>query len=219
MRGGAIMKKAFSVIVIILFLLILIGCGKSEEVIAVEKTIDAIGSVTLTSLDRIEEAEKMYSSLSEEDQNKVENYNLLLAARAEYDNIPKPVELTAGNVQSYLSVSLDYSKPEVYTKMGITFGESNVSLKMYPIKGGTFENVELTIEVPLMTLWTVSSSDKAYDEANASTLTVKIKLPASGTYEESHKIRGLGTGGSVIDPSVGSRYKIKSVKGTFIPNS
>ncbi len=213
------MKKAIFIALVVLVLLASVACGKSEEVTAVERAIDAIGSVTLTSLDKIEEAEKMYSSLSEKDQNKVENYNLLLTARSEYDKIPKPVELTAKDIQTYLSISLDYSKPEVYIKNGITFGESNASLKMYPIRGGTFENVELTVEVPLMTFWTVASSDKAYDEANASTLTLKIKLPASGTYEETHKILGLGTGGSVINPSAGSRYIIKSAKGTFIPNS
>ncbi len=212
-------KRLACLFIITILFFVFIGCGKSEEVIAVENAIDAIGSVTITSVDKIEQAERMYSSLSEEDQNKVENYNLLLTARSEYDKIPKSVELTTANIQSYLSISLEYSKPETHITMGITFGESNVSLKMYPVKGGTFENVELTVEVPVSGLWHVSSSDKAYDEANADTLICKIKLPASGTYDETHKISGIGSGGTIMDPSIGSRFTIKSVTGTFIPNN
>lgn len=213
------MKRSIFIALVVIVLLTAVACGKSEEVIAVERAIDAIGSVTITSVDKIEEAERMYSLLSKEDQNKVENYNILLTARSEYDRIPKSVELTTGNIQSYLSISLEYSKPETHISMGITFGESNVSLKMYPVKGGTFENVELIVEVPISALWHVSSTDKAYNEANSDTLTCKIKLPANGAYEETHKISGIGSGGSVLDPSIGSRFKIKSVKGTFIPNN
>lgn len=204
-------KRLACLFIITILLFVFIGCGKSEEVIAVENAIDAIGSVTITSADKIEEAERMYSLLSKEDQNKVENYNLLLTARSEYDKIPKPVELATGNIQSYLLISLEYSKPET----GDIYSRSDISLKMYPVKGGTFENVELTVEVPICIGWNVSSSDKAYDEANDDTLICTIKLPASGTYEETHQIIGF----TIIDPSIGSRFYIKSVKGTFIPNN
>ena len=133
----------------------------------------------------------------------------------------KKIELTSGNIKSYLSISMEYSKPVTHTKNGVTFAESNVSIKMYPVKDGSFENVEFTVVVSRLSssLWTVSSSDRAYDSSNEQTLTCKIKLPASGTYTETHTITGMGYAGIVIDPSIGSNLTIKDVSGVFIPNN
>ena len=50
-----------------------------------EEAIAAIGTVTLESADEIETAEALYEDLSEGNQAKVENREILFAARAEYD--------------------------------------------------------------------------------------------------------------------------------------
>ena len=47
------MKRFIYIALVVIVLLASIACGKSEEVIAVERAIDAIGTVTITSIAKI----------------------------------------------------------------------------------------------------------------------------------------------------------------------
>lgn len=53
------------------------GCGKSEEVKNVQELIAGIGEVGEDSSEKIEEAKKAYDALSDEDKEKVNNYDKL----------------------------------------------------------------------------------------------------------------------------------------------
>jgi len=55
----------------------------------VEEAIDAIGKVTMESSGAIKNAEVLYSELAEEQQAEVENYEVMVAARNEYDRQEK----------------------------------------------------------------------------------------------------------------------------------
>ena len=70
-------------VVIVLVVIITSMGGKAVE--KVEEAIAAIGTVTLESKEKIETAEGLYEDLSKGKQEKVENRDVLHAARSEYD--------------------------------------------------------------------------------------------------------------------------------------
>lgn len=81
------MKKTTICILCVLMCLVLCACGKSEAVKNTEAAIEAIGTVTLDSGAAIEEAENLYAALPEEEKEQVENYELLLTSRDEYNQL------------------------------------------------------------------------------------------------------------------------------------
>jgi len=70
------------ILVLVLVCVMLCSCSKAGKV---EELIAAIGEVTLEKEEQIVAAENAYNELSEEDKEKVENYDVLVEARADYD--------------------------------------------------------------------------------------------------------------------------------------
>lgn len=85
-------KWVLAIMLTILMLLLLCACGKSEAVKTAEALILAIGEVTEESGTAIIAAEEAYAELTPDEKENVENYNVLVAARDQYNLIPKPVE-------------------------------------------------------------------------------------------------------------------------------
>ncbi len=81
------MRKALSLILVFAICLSLVACGKSKEVIAVEKLIAAIGEVTDQSGEAIQKAEDAVAVLSAEEQESIELLSELTEARKKYDEI------------------------------------------------------------------------------------------------------------------------------------
>lgn len=67
------MKKRISAILVLALCVSLCGCGKSRQVQSVEEAISSLGKISLLSFEAIEEAEKMYDALSDEEKESVEN--------------------------------------------------------------------------------------------------------------------------------------------------
>ena len=91
------MKKLMSLLLVMIMLLSFAACSgngggqtqapsKLQNVLDVEALIDAIGEVTIKSLDAIDKAEKEYGYLSAEEQALVSNHNKLLRARDQYSD-------------------------------------------------------------------------------------------------------------------------------------
>lgn len=128
---------------------------------------------------------------------------------------PPEVQLTVDNINDYLAFEFDYSKVERETKLGISFGYTDITMKSYAVSAGSFNNVEITVEIPLTNGWSVSSSDEAYDKNNDEVLVCSFRLPASGEYTNTHDLIA-----SMVysDPDSNNvRYTITSVSGTFVP--
>lgn len=82
------MKKIFTIILILCVLLSLCACGKSDMSRSVEEKINAIGEISLDSLDAISSAEKAYRELPTEDKEQIlDSAQILAHARAEYDEL------------------------------------------------------------------------------------------------------------------------------------
>lgn len=82
------MKKKVGIIVaLLLAAFCLAGCGKSKEVKAVEKSIQEIGEVTKESKTQIDNSRALYEALSEEEKNRVPNYDALERAEEELQEI------------------------------------------------------------------------------------------------------------------------------------
>lgn len=79
------MKKRISAILVLALCVSLCGCGKSRQVQSVEEAISSLGKISLLSFEAIEEAEKMYDALSDEEKESVENISDLRDAREKYD--------------------------------------------------------------------------------------------------------------------------------------
>lgn len=81
------MKKAISLFLALIMCLSLCACGKSEAVKETEQAIKAIGKVTMSSQDAIEEASNLFDALTSEDQAKVSNRNDLSKAKDEFQGL------------------------------------------------------------------------------------------------------------------------------------
>ncbi len=77
------MKKFITLLIAFAFALSLCACGKSEAVKNAESLIAAIGEVTLDSESAIVAAEEAYATLTAEEKEQVENYSVLIDAKAE----------------------------------------------------------------------------------------------------------------------------------------
>jgi len=83
------MKKGLLVVLALIMVLGLVGCGKSKEATTVDELISAIGNVTLESGDSIQSARESYNALNEEQQSEIENINLLTDAEKAFVELAK----------------------------------------------------------------------------------------------------------------------------------
>ncbi|MFR5601114.1 MAG: hypothetical protein ACLTKI_01550 [Lachnospiraceae bacterium] len=79
------MKKHLRYAVMLVMLLLLTACGKSEAAKTVDEQIAAIGEVTLDSESKIAAAEEAVEALAEEDKKQLENVEALTTARITYE--------------------------------------------------------------------------------------------------------------------------------------
>ena len=103
------MKKAVALLLAVIMVFALCACGKSEAVVVAEETIKSIGEVSIDSWKAIEDAEKKYEFLTENEKEKVENRLALVEAREKYDKL---VSDTLIDLQKEFEITLD-----VYTLM------------------------------------------------------------------------------------------------------
>lgn len=97
------MKRSILLICLILSLL-LCGCGAVTEV---EEAITAIGTVTPDSLDEIEAAQALLNELTEKQLAKVENLDVLTAARTEYERQTGLIEDAKATISAIGTVTPD----------------------------------------------------------------------------------------------------------------
>lgn len=81
------MRKALSLILVLVMVLPLCACGKSSAVKAAEEAIAAIGEVTADSGEAIANAEKLYGILTDDEKAKVENRLVLVEAQEAFAEI------------------------------------------------------------------------------------------------------------------------------------
>ena len=108
--------KSYGVIVLSISLLLCSsGCGKSSDVKRVEELINGIGEVSLSSADYISEALEAYEDLSDADKNKVANYDDLMSASDEYDELIDEAVSDANDLYRGINEALDdYDLDEAY---------------------------------------------------------------------------------------------------------
>ena len=111
------MKKAISLLLALALCLSLTACGKSEAVKSVEAMIDALGEITLESIDAIRSTEDAYNALTEDEQKKVGNYKTLTEARDAYYEL--------AFVGTWYSITLNLNEPEYIfnPRCSVTFYE------------------------------------------------------------------------------------------------
>ena len=106
----------------------LCGCSskKSEQVLFAENKISSIGNVSLDNEKAILEAEIAYDQLTDKEKEKVENYDILVAARKAYDEAVKAAEdarlAKDKEIEDYwddaiVLINRDHDIPGVYDKL------------------------------------------------------------------------------------------------------
>lgn len=110
------------VFLVLLIFLLLTGCGKSEAVKSVESLIGEIEEeITLDSAEKIIEAEKAYSELSEDEKKSVSSVEKLEDARDKLNSlveekkkelygILKPISIQETTEMTYLLLARDYTR-------------------------------------------------------------------------------------------------------------
>ena len=104
------MKKFIALLLAAVMCLSLVACGKSEAAKTMDEMIEGIGNVTLESEEAIAAAEKMYEALTEEQKSELDNYALLVAARAELDKL---IEESIPTKEEMLAIAEEYSSSDI----------------------------------------------------------------------------------------------------------
>ena len=77
----------------------------------------------------------------------------LVACGGGGDGGSKEVELTADNIEDYLSLSFETSNLRALNILGTDFGSlQDITISAYAVQGGSFNNVQITFEITLPTL-------------------------------------------------------------------
>ena len=98
------MKRVLILSVIIV--LLIGGCGKSEAVKKTEDAIAAIGTITLESEGAIIDAEKLYNILTDKEKEQVSNRLVLVDARDEYEKLVTETAAAAKQSEEQLEASM-----------------------------------------------------------------------------------------------------------------
>lgn len=200
------------VIIIVALLLFLVFTSKSEEVKYVEDLISEIGIVTVDREYAIDIAELEYNKLTDEEKKQVANYDVLIKARSDFEDLPK--ELTLANIEEYLAFDFSYmNESESQLIEHIWSFRVDLNTRIYPIQPGHFSNVKLTLAVSCPYGWDIYRSDPAYKEDDENTMYIDVVLPSDGNYSVMTRLSSILSRGSKIEPS----YRIQSVTGTFTP--
>lgn len=122
------------------------------------------------------------------------------------------VELTVDNLSEYLEFK---PKFENSTHTLDIFYHSDFSFECYAIRGGWFNNVEITVEITMPEQWFFEGTS---DELGVYShkITSTIRLPANGSYE-SDAYEVFAEQRAMPEEKIES-YKIISVSGTFSKN-
>lgn len=113
------MKKITALILTFVMCSSLCACGKSPELVNVEKLIERIGTVTLESEEAILKAEKAYEELYAQDQDKVKNINKLIEAREEYNNLVLTQAVNCIQIDEIIRGDKTYDISYVYRSDGL----------------------------------------------------------------------------------------------------
>lgn len=100
------MKRWLSLLLLLIMLISLCSCGKSEAAQAVDAMISSIGVVDENSKVAIEEAETAYEDLSDSEKRSLENLAQLEKARTTFDELMANQAITA---ISWIGVVNEYS--------------------------------------------------------------------------------------------------------------
>ena len=160
------MKKKFCVVLALILVFSLCGCGSEESASSSETSIDpvsqkmiddinSIGEVTLEDEDLINKLTERYASLTDAQKSQVTNYATLLTASDELekkikeDN--KPIDLSISNAEEYLKINVHSDNIEENKKnSGLGWKDYyyyyTVTSDVSPLKGYYFDNVSLSIE-------------------------------------------------------------------------
>lgn len=140
--------------------------------------------------------------------------------------------LTSSNIEDYLAVKLVYT---TLTERFLGAAYSNVSLRIYPVKSGDFNNVKLTIPVTLSDDFSVNANLVSNDwvtfigspQEGCHAFELMVDLPSSGEYTtnsiEIHTIITITEGVSIHSMNLEDYVTLSApsewtITGTFIPN-
>lgn len=124
------------------------------------------------------------------------------------------VTLTKENIGDYVTFEgevIDYDKWQVKGMPYMTGAEATVDFKAHAIAGGSFENVEITLQISGYKYWDWHLSD----DKDATRIKFTFKMPASGEYSSKYKV----SNGQYVGTSLNGKcdFDVVSVTGTFKP--
>lgn len=168
------MKKLLKCVLVSMMLMtLLVGCGKSEAAQTTDDLIMAIGEVTLESESAITSAQNSYDLLSAEEKEQVENYTVLQSAIIKLDELKEEFEKTnlVGTWKGYLA---NYELIYVFKEDG-TYNSSAGGVKGKP---GTYEfdgtNITMNVNGKISVVPAVKSGDTLVMTSNNGTNLVDI---------------------------------------------
>lgn len=103
------MKRWIALLLALVMVLGMVGCGKSENAKKADELISAIGEVSLDSREAIEQARAFYDSLTDKEKEEVENAPALEQAQAQFEEMNAAYQydliLTALTEEKWINVN------------------------------------------------------------------------------------------------------------------
>ena len=167
---------------------VLLRSREEYDCLRTEAAIDAIGKVTPESEEAIVSAEDLYGSLTQDAQNKVDNYQTLVSARKEYDRQTAAIQKAKDAIDAIGTVNLDSgSKIEearkAYDELVPEGLESYVADKLPTLtkaEGAYAQQTSKALYDAGVKLCEEGKHQEALDNFN----TILQKYPQSGLYSE-----------------------------------
>ena len=133
---------------------------------------------------------------------------------------PTPVQLTVDNIKDYVAFEFDYDevKKETVSYFDYSYYLTALNLNAYTTVDGNFSNLQIQIEVTAPFTWTFPTDSKGYDSKNDEIIYCSFRIPSSGDYSASYKLRADFSYSSMDLKPQRVQYTITSVSGTFTPN-
>lgn len=181
--GGINVKKIIALLLMLSMCLSLCSCGKSENVIAAEEAIKAVGTVTLESKADIEKAEKAVEALTAEEKEKFKMNDELEAIKKRYEELTQEekVEKVVALIDALGEISLESGEKIDEAKKA--FGEIADDYKSKVSNKNVLDDAEATLkelrtaEKERIIAEKTPAFDVEYDKIEGNTWYYHKKLP------------------------------------------
>lgn len=129
----------------------------------------------------------------------------------------KSIRLTTDNIDDYIAIRGEYKNGKYHRDfLDYYISTADIDFQAYSIASGTFDNVEITVNVDLSEKEGALGNKWHLTNSESRNVEITFKMPANGEYSSTYSIE---CDRSTAKLSGSSKLEIVEVSGIFIPNN